>query len=430
MFRKTVWWFWLTAFNQTAAPSPPTPMHPPAAVPASGITDTMAALLTLVRRSSGDRGPLPAEWSSVEFAEALMSVAEHHGVLGLVLLEYGKAFPERMQQYKSTMHLLRKKAMLWDFERDAVTTALKLSGIEAVLLKGAALRLTAYQDSAQREFGDLDILLHSDQLAAAVEALTKRGYNTQSARNIELYLEHHHHLILEKPQGFKVELHWKLNPSFYPFRLDHDAVIQRATHVDAGGRSNARVPCAEDMVLHLSQQNTEESFAKLRRLIDIDRVIASTSGFNWELLAREATRLQLQPVVALSLRLCELLLGTAVPSGFIRQLRISRVGRVHLAILDPLHLVTNGATKPRNAIAKLMMLWCIQGGAAQRRRYLMSIASGRDDWFGREVHGYSHPSAIRDVIALVKIGTYQVYLYPKAAIRWLVGQRRQPLWSN
>ncbi len=49
-------------------------------------------------------------------------------------------------------------------------------GIKAILLKGIMLGHSVYKDIALREFGDMDYLVHVDDLSKATEALEKLGY--------------------------------------------------------------------------------------------------------------------------------------------------------------------------------------------------------------------------------------------------------------
>ena len=125
--------------------------------------------------------------------------------------------------------------MMWDLERESVAWRLARAGIPAVLLKGAALRLSTYRDSAERAFGDLDVLVPRESIPAAVSALEAAGYERESERRVTLYLEHHHHLILTKPEGLVVEVPWALDAPASPFRLDPAAFIRAARQVGSSG---------------------------------------------------------------------------------------------------------------------------------------------------------------------------------------------------
>jgi hypothetical protein len=66
-------------------------------------------------------------------------------------------------------HALRVERLLID-----ATIALDHAGIESRVLKGVALSHTAYADSADRVFGDVDVLVPSDRLRDAAQVLADR----------------------------------------------------------------------------------------------------------------------------------------------------------------------------------------------------------------------------------------------------------------
>jgi hypothetical protein len=297
-----------------------------------------------------------------------------------------------------------------------------------VLLKGAALRLTAYRDSAERLFADIDVLVPRDSLQIAVAALVEADYEPESEDRNKLYLEHHHHLILRKAQGFVVEVHWALEPATSPFRLDAAAFLRDAREVTTPGGTPARVPGPEHMVLHLSHQNLEDGFSQLRRLVDVDRVIANAPDFDWPRLAAEATRMRVQGLVALTLRLAEVLLGTSVPAGFIKGLGLSRAMRAHLALLDPVGLVLEQRGQ-RRAVREAVLLWCLPD-LRTRLRILKEMGTGERDrpWLTLAPAWLRGDLATR-LAALVKLTAYQASLYPAGLLGGRSGRRARSFWG-
>jgi hypothetical protein len=356
----------------------------------------------------------------------LLALASHHGQLGAVLLAFERAGQLGAEQAR-TLLFLRRQAALWDLERDAVMRRLQEAGVSGELLKGAALRLTAYLDPVERPFGDIDVLAPKEQLVAAVEALEPLGYTSQPEERKQLYLEHHHHLILTKAPGFKVEMHWGLLPVRYPLTLDPAAFLAGGIELRAPSGLTVRVPRPEYMLLHVAVQNVEDSFARLRRLVDIDRIIATSAGFDWAWLAGEVRRLRLESVTALSLRLTELLLGTTLPSGYIAELGAPLLSRIHLPLLDPLGQLLNGGDAPRAAVQRLLLVWSIASGR-DRLRFLRELLSGDADWFWRAVEEGSDvaPQRVHDAIAFGKLGFFQLSRYPAATGR----RRPRRFWGS
>jgi hypothetical protein len=393
----------------------------------------LQAVVALSRRHGADG--FAAEQSGFHeaaFQKSLVVIAERLSVLGVVLVELSRG--GRLAELTSVpeldagryLRLARRQATMWDLERDAVCGQLSRTGVPTLLLKGAALRLTAYHDPAERAFVDIDVLVPKESVAAAVAALEGRGYILESRDRIELYLEHHHHLLLTHPRGFVVEVHWALEHDASPYQLDAEAFRRSARMVATPQGMIAAVPSPEHMVLHLSHQNLENGFSHLRRLVDVDRVVARAVDFDWERLRLESLRMQVGNVVALSLRLAEALLGTPVPPGFIESLQLSRGVRMHVGLFDPIGLVLEQRGH-RHAVQELLKLWCLPNWKSRWAK-LREMATGPET--GWEMIA-SEPMIGRGArfMALAKLAAYQASLYPAALFGRRASARRR-FWDG
>jgi hypothetical protein len=201
----------------------------------------------------------------------------------------------------------------------------------------------------------------------------------------------------------------------YPLKLDPTACLRETVEQASASRHGIRAPRPELMLLHVAVQNVEDNFAKLRRLVDIDRITRSAAEFDWDYLARETRRLRLESVTALSLRLTQLLLGTPLPAGFIARLGMPTLSRLHLPLLDPVGLVVDHVAKPRTAVQRLLLVWSVANGR-DRARFLRDIVNGQADWFWRAVESDGSVGNVRwhDLIAFGKTAAYQLALYPGA----------------
>jgi Uncharacterised nucleotidyltransferase len=398
----------------------------------SGLAGPARAMVALCRRegASGLRGELPALLGTPDFAEALSDLAQRHAVLGLILTACERAgvlenLPEPVaQKFSRSLPLLRRQAAFWDLERDFVLRQLTERNLHPVLLKGAALRLTAYADPVERSLGDIDVLVPEAAVDEAVAALISRGYQPQIEAHSELYRKHHHHLILRKERGFIVEVHWALEPARSPFPIDADAFRRDARAVTTSSGLLARVPCAEHMVVHLSIQSLEDGFSRLGRLVDIDRVISTTQHFDWVRLMAAAAQCSATAVVALSLRLCQILLRTELSRSWIARLELPRMTNLNLALLDPVALVVNQLARRHPALERLLLLWCLPG-VADRIRLLRAIRAGQDNWYTNALPRAVNAS--RDSprsVALLKLAAFQLWVYFSALGGSLTGSHR------
>ena len=351
-------------------------------------------------------------------------------MLGTVLVEIdrvrGLAGIESVSGLDAARHLklARRQAMAWDLERDAELARLARAGVPAVLLKGAALRLTAYRDSAERDFADIDLLVPGESLEAAVEALVAAGYRAGPAHERALYLKHHHHLVLEKAPGFVVEIHWALDSGSSAFALDAEAFRRDARPLTTPQGVAALVPGPEHMVLHLAHQNLETGFGHLRRLVDVDRTIAGAPAFDWQRLGSEARRMRVESVLALTLRLAERLLQAPVAAGFVASLGVTSVVRAHLALLDPVAVVLEQRGR-RRAIQELLMLWCLPDAGARLRELRMMATGERFRW-RQGLADWTLPDGPRvRAAAMAKLAGYQLLRYPLG-----IRQRSAGFWSD
>jgi len=407
-------------------------------VPATLAPRLFALIAGLSRRSGPPLEDLSA-LAGAEFCTAFHSLATRHGVLGLVLTRLatlpGFAVLDVGVQRRilAPLKILRQQAFLLDMERDRVIGLLMRDGIRPLVLKGAALRGYAYRDPVERQVGDLDLLLAPDQVDAATATLQGAGYRLpESATVISGFRQHHFHLPLSHPGGFDVELHWALDPPHEMFSLDPAGFLARGVTVSRP-EGELVMPSPTDTLLHMASQNTEDCFSKLRRLVDVDRIVAR-GEVDWEHLREEARRSGLEVVLGLTLALCGRLLDTPAPPGFIESLGISPTARRHLALLQPESWLTQAAG-PRHHLGTLALaLWSTSRG--HRRDYVRRVVRGDLDplawlWQGKERPERLPRGPVAGAALAVRLAAYHLYLWGAAPVRMATpsGRASMGIWS-
>ncbi len=407
-------------------------------VPAALAPRLFALIAGLSRRS----GPPPADLaalSDAEFCTAFHSLATRHGVLGLVLTRlaslpgFTALDPGVQRRILAPLKILRQQALLLDMERDRVVGLLMREGLRPLVLKGAALRGYAYRDPVERQVGDLDLLLAPDQVDAATAALQGAGYRLpESAAVISGFRQHHFHLPLSHPGGFDVELHWALDPPHEMFSLDPAGFLARGVRVSRP-EGEMLTPSPTDTLLHMTSQNTEDCFSKLRRLVDVDRIVAR-GEVDWDHLREEARQSGLEVVLGLTLALCGRLLDTPSPPGFIASLGISRSARRHLALLQPESWLTLAAG-PRHHLGTLTLaLWSTSRG--RRREYVRRVVRGDLDplawlWQGKQRPERPPRGPVAGAALAVRLAAYHLFLWGAAPVRLVTpaGRASMDIWS-
>lgn len=364
-----------------------------------------------------------------------------HGVLGVALAHLGRSGlvvglpPQTSARFRNYFGLLRRQAAVWDMAIERVLRTLDAGGIgPIVVLKGAVLRSTVYGEAAERPIGDIDVLLVPDQVEPAVAALRAAGYEHPWADHIqESYRQHHFHIRLVRANGLQVEVHWDLERPGSPFHFDPAAVIARARPVTPDGGVPRLHPAPEDMLLHLASQNLEDGFSSLRRLVDLDRVIAGYPELDWDQLARSAREGGLTTVLALSLQLAHILLGTALPPSFRAGRQVPKLARLHLSLLRPAPSLLQHRSRDRAAYDRSLNLWVLAEGR-QRRDHIRRALSNQTDpahavWGQRD--GKPLAGRLQRAVALAKLTAFHLWIYLSAAGQALTasGRRRLRFWS-
>jgi hypothetical protein len=368
---------------------------------------------------------------------ALQALAARHGVLGAVLIGLQAAarrdsvLASHCESLLAQLPLSRKHATMWDLETGRLLRLLDDAGLRPITLKGAALRASTYRDTAQRTFGDVDLLLPPAEIDGAIAALQAAGYAIGDAATVARFAEQHFHHRLINAMGFQVELHWGLVRPDSVIRLSPERIRSRSVTLKLLDGTAMRIPSSEDMVLHLASQETEDWFSTIRRLVDIDRVVRSTASFDWTYLRSAAAESRMGPVLGFTLQLCRRLLSTPIPAGIIPGLGISRSARFHLALLDPVTCVLTGYAQRRAAAARVLAL-SLTPDRRSRWRVLREVATSRFDSFAVDDLEGSSPSVTRGMVSLAKLGAFWVGLYLRRGVAVILQStlKHRDFWAD
>lgn len=163
----------------------------------------------------------------------------------------GDALNDLQEAYQETALY----AGIMSVELGAVLAALQGAGLPVIVLKGAALGDTLYGNAALRPMTDLDLLLRSQDIAAALDSLQPRGYRTVGAEvRPGLALEFENEIVVRSSGSppLAVELHWRLLDSpFHQERVDETWFWDTARWAQVA-ETRVRVLGLEATFLHLS----------------------------------------------------------------------------------------------------------------------------------------------------------------------------------
>lgn len=201
------------------------------------------------------------------------------------------------------------------------------AGIAALPLKGAALAERVYGSLALRYFGDLDILVREADAPRARALLLAEGYAPTfepTPGQLPAYLRYQHHFVfVGRASGIVVELHYRVREGYFSVAFDCERLLARAQPAQLGGRPVALL-APEDTLLTLCVHGASHCWERLIWVCDIAEFLRAHPQIDWAALCDEARRLGALRMLALGLRLAELLLGAQLPAELPAALREDR----------------------------------------------------------------------------------------------------------
>ena len=284
------------------------------------------------RPPQGYRQGYRFEEISAQEWQALLAAADAHrvspllyarlradGVLDRLPAEVELAL-ERAYVVSRTRHALRWQAL------EHALSALAAQGIEVILLKGAALIATLYDEPALRPMDDLDILVSPAQFRAAVACLCERGYRPDHAEPFQganEMISHHLALTGTVPVKHALELHHALLdlPAALGAAIPVPELLERAEALTVGA-APARVLCLPDQLLHLAAHLALQNPADERLIwyCDLDRLVRREADrLPWDEVLARAERYRMTLALQRVLHRLVALLDTPVPAEVLAQ---------------------------------------------------------------------------------------------------------------
>ena len=217
---------------------------------------------------------------------------------------------------------------------------LAAEGIQAVPIKGPALAVLAYGDTALRQFEDLDLLVPQEDMPRAVAWLERDGYvagELPAADNRGCYFSSLQDWWLQKIGD---PLHMGLKPVLISHLLCvSDSVrYMMAACLSLVTRAGPilQAPGPEAMFLAVCADGTNEMWTKLASVADVAALLAAYPKADWAGLLRDAGAFGLRRSLLIGASLAEVLLACPVPEAFHSVDEGSAVRRLVLAAAQQL----------------------------------------------------------------------------------------------
>ncbi|MGH7782074.1 MAG: nucleotidyltransferase domain-containing protein [Candidatus Binataceae bacterium] len=266
-------------------------------------------LLAAVRRFFQPESPLPSmeglEWNEV------LRLADRHAVTAF--------FCRACQnpELKETSLRAARFNLTLSAELVRLLDLLEKQRIDVVSLKGPVLGAALYGDEALKTSSDLDLLVLPSDAVHAIRALQSIGYRLDSTAHWPaeraLLRDPNSELSFSDPSGrVKLDLHWRLLPSYFPVIAD-DADLWVRLRPVAWSRARANTLAPEHLLPFLCVHGAKHMWERLGWLCDVARLLQVERNLNWPELFARARRSDTRRMLALGMALAADLLGIELP---------------------------------------------------------------------------------------------------------------------
>lgn len=240
--------------------------------------------------------------------------------------KYGKIVPPAsLDQLSATvrqtlMYNLRQQAHLRQ-----MLEALNEANISVMLLKGLWLGEVVYRDLKARNTGDIDLLLHSEDMPRFTKLVLALGFDLPSniANICELAPASNEFTLIHPTRKSVFDIHWTLTRTHIEKPVDEVKFWQRSEIYTIAGKP-CRSLCLEDHLLYLCFHTTDHhrfNYVGPRALLDIASIIDNPPRpIDWNDVVVRAKELDWERGVWLMLDLTQKSLGSQIPKTVLDEL--------------------------------------------------------------------------------------------------------------
>jgi hypothetical protein len=277
-------------------------------------------------------------------------------VLALQILSRGNAsLPKESQK------LLQEQAER--YERSAtklggsLTNYLKVAnvrGIETIVLKGLWLCEKIYRVSSLRPGGDIDILVHRNDVDACLGLLSEQGIGEfwPNLLHDDYFTRHHLHQQRSTPDlSIWFEIHWALDHPYTLLTVDYESIFERAKPAELLGAPIQEMSVPDlllGLAIHLvkhavylpSLLNHEDLLriiladGMLMYFLDITEVLRAHPELNWNLTIQLAHDWGAVDILGSVLQVCQKYFDAPVPNNVLRGLPVTKHGFVTRKLME------------------------------------------------------------------------------------------------
>jgi hypothetical protein len=212
---------------------------------------------------------------------------------------------------------------LAEFKR--VAEAFAETGVQVIVLKGAALVETLYGDMGLRPISDVDLIIQETDWPKVCKVMKSLEHHPVGKDFAPLppkltRYDVQTHVQCVSPMQTCIEFQFDLFTMGIGM-LDMEGVWERSREAVISGKE-VRVPAPEDQLLHLLVHANRHGCSRLKWLVDIAEYLRHGEEIDWKLLEAIARREKVDTVIYMTIKHIERLLGTElVPGAILERLK-------------------------------------------------------------------------------------------------------------
>jgi hypothetical protein len=217
----------------------------------------------------------------------------------------------RQSLYRNSLLLHKTFSLLAELEK---------MGVPVILLKGTALIAAYYEDIGARLMNDVDFLVREEDVEKTLHFLHELGWHSKYGLSLDKPAKHIHSLDLQNPDGYELDVHWRV---FYQSSWDGaDLELWEQTETVVFKGMTIRILNPTLQILHnCSHGILWNSFSPIRWIVDVLTIMEKrTDSIDWELLVSEATKRKLTMTMLHALSFLNSKFNAHIPENVLNRL--------------------------------------------------------------------------------------------------------------
>lgn len=273
--------------------------------------------------------------------DSLLQRADEHLVLPLLCHTLNEVAPNAappavQERLRTGFHANVRNNLLLAHELVDLIKLFDEHDVPVVPFKGPVAATSIYENLHLRPFGDLDLLVHLQDVPRAQRLLRNHEFKdwdplpplsaldfdrppswysalTQPFSKAKTYFR-----IPNQEERIGVELHWELMSPYFRHPLDPESFWDRLRTVTLFD-TPVRAFSLEDTLFYFCLHGTTHRWSQLRLVCDVAELLHQHSALDWEELLDRAERLHSERLFLLGLRLAHELLEAPLPASVRRR---------------------------------------------------------------------------------------------------------------